>query len=190
MGATDEEVVCSNFLHMEASLLDVGECWRNSGSKHHEQVPKCCLFACFTLYSFDSLRGLPPSSLMNHMHGSLVLTYECPALGWLVSSQLFLSYPIYLLSLGFYLSLRNIYFCVSSISFLFYVWLCSLVVGLWRVPPFLLIPWPSFPKFLFLFIPSACQPHLSFILPNSWLFSSLLDQTGVLERQSKTASQS
>ena len=48
-------------------------------------------------------RGLPPSSQINTCR--LILTCECLALAWLISSQLFLNYPIYLLPLGFYLSL-------------------------------------------------------------------------------------
>ena len=43
---------------------------------------------------------------------------------------------------------------------------------------------------LLLCILSACQPFLSFLLPCYWLLSSLLDQPGVLDRQSNTVSQS
>ena len=64
---------------------------------------------CYVLfYSFGFLRGLPPSSQINHTQ-RLILSYECLALAWLVSCQLFLNYPVYLLPLDFYLSLFFVY---------------------------------------------------------------------------------
>lgn len=45
--------------------------------------------------------------------GRLILSYEFPVSAWLVSSQLFLSHPVYLLPLGLYLSLFYISFFSS-----------------------------------------------------------------------------
>lgn len=80
----------------------------------------CWLF--FTLYS---LRGPLLSSQI--ITRRLILSYECPALAWLVSSQLFLTKIIlsYLLPLGFYLSL----FLYTFLYFFLRGLLCSWVAG-------------------------------------------------------------
>ena len=115
----------------------------------------------------------PHSSQINHTL-RFILSYECLALAWLVSCQLFLSYPNHPLPLGFYLSL----FLDIFLSFL----LCDWVPDLW-CSPFLVR------LFLVLFILPACWPRLSLLLPHYRPFISLLGPASVLDRQRITASQ-
>ena len=143
-------------------------------SSENTKVKWCLLdkksqqLCCGIFFSFGLLRGPPSSSQINHTQ-KLILSYECPALAWLVSWQLFLNYSIYLLTLDFYRSLSFFFFCIPFFtSFSMAFWGSWLLVS--SSPCFLASPLPWFSFYLF----SAFQPHLSLLLPCDWLFSSLL----------------
>ena len=93
-------------------------------------------------------------------------------------------------------------FClwVLNLSFsLFVLLFCFSCLSVWQLPGFwpqacvplfllhsLLFLFSHKPRFLLLLILSAGKPCLSFLLPRSWPFSSLLDQLGAFSRQGET----
>ena len=119
----------------------------------------------------------PPSSQMNHTR-SLILIYK-QALAWPCLARFPYLIPVSPLASMFFPFSR--FFKSSSSSWTAVTWMAApdvlLLLGL-------LLRAPS-PSLLLLYILSACQPCLSFLLPCYWPFSSLLDQSGVLGRQSK-----
>ena len=136
-------------------------------------------------YSFCFLGGPPPSSQINHIR-RLILSCECLALAWLVSNKAFL--PLYCPTT----------FCLWAFIFFYF--------GIPFFPPYSMTDWvvwwrapgvflslfscSSFSSFLLLSILSAWQPRLSLLLPRYWQFISFLGPSGVLDRNSNTASQS
>ena len=120
------------------------------------------------LVVFYSLGGPLPSYQINHTQ-RLIISYKSPALAWLVSSQLFLNYSIYLLPPGFYLSLF-----LYTFSFLLVPSLAGWLAPGVLLSLFLLLDL-FLSRFFLLFILPAWQPYLSFLLPRSWPFSSVLD---------------
>lgn len=89
----------------------------------------------------------------------LILNYECLALAWLVSSQLFLNYPIYLLPLGFFPFLTS----VILLSLLFCGWLCDWVAGFFLSCSFIFLS-PVFSLY------SLCMPAPPILSP-VWLLA-------------------
>ena len=139
------------------TLSDIPSIGKLKAHPHSDTLPLTkpypIVLFCFVFNSFGSLffGDLLPSSQIN--------TQRCiVTLMWLVSRQLFLNYPIYLLPLSFYLSL----FLYTFSYFLLCVLLYSWAAGPWCPPSPFLIPKYFFSPFLLLYILSACQTHLSF----------------------------
>lgn len=75
----------------------------------------CRVFLHSLLFGWDHYL-VPKNSIWR-----LILSYECPVLAQLVFCQLFLTYPAYLLHLGFY----PFYFCMPFLYVLLCIWLCD-----------------------------------------------------------------
>lgn len=124
----------------------------------------------FPLFSLCSFGGLLSSSQTNHTW-RLILHYECLPLALLFFlNQIFLIKLFYLaFPLGFFL-----FILLYILPFLLLqCLLCSWVACPWY-PPLSLAP-PSFSRFLLQFRLSACQPHLSLLLPHYWSLISLVE---------------
>lgn len=82
------------------------------------------------------------------------------------------------------------FFSYFLLPLLLFIWLAGVCLASCPVclphfhPPPSLIPPES--RFLFPFLLSAWQSHLSLPLPHYWIFSSLLDHSAALGRQGKT----
>ena len=139
----------------------------------------CFVFCFFFLYSL-ALYSLgtrhPAPNKYTHK------TYSCwwmPGLSlacFLPTFFLILNYSIYFLPLGFYLSLfMHIFSFLLILCMPAPFFSCSLILSSQIVSP----------------IYSFCHPAPPILSPAIyWLFSFLLDQLGVLDRKSNTASQS
>ena len=120
--------------------------------------------------------GLPPSSQI--ITWRLILSYECLALAWLISSQLFLKYPVYLLPLGFLPLSISVYLFFPSYS------TSGWVAGPWHPLLSLLL----FFSFYFYSLPdSPTYPFSCLAIGHSALY---LYQSGVLNRKRNNTSQS
>ena len=158
-----------------------------------KQLDKLWPAGCFHSSLSCSLEGPPPSSQINtHTESYSFLWMPNLSLTCFLPAFLNLNFP----SIFCFWAFPFLFFCISLLAFLFHVWLCGWLSAssssllLPSSPSSVLALQSCLPRFFLLFILSACQPCLSFLLSRYWLFSSLLGQSGVLSRQSNTASQS
>lgn len=86
---------------------DRGQPWMSPSGATRLVCETGCVVLCLLFWLF--LFGGPVTQLPNKSQGDVTVTYKCLTLAWFVTSQIFLTYPVYLLLLDFYLSLFYMY---------------------------------------------------------------------------------